>query len=95
MALGFWFNPTSGTQAGTGPFNYTEAQWRTGLAKYFADVDSIEATQVANPDVDWVTTPDGDYWYGNGPGTFAPPSVNTASAADTTTSKEGDTPVGG
>jgi hypothetical protein len=93
MALAFWFN-ASGTNS-VGPVTMTEAQWRQALAKYFLDVDSIEANQVANPDVNWVRTPDGDYWYGNGPGTFQPPASNAASAAETPTSKEGDIPVSG
>lgn len=93
MALGFWYN--SNQPGSTGPVNLTEAQWRAGVAVFFNDVDSIETKQVQNPDTDWVDTPYGQYWYGNGPGTFQPTTGGTASAAETNTVAEGDPTISG
>ncbi len=96
MAIGFWFNPSpTSPSVQQGAQALTEAQWRAGLAKYFQDVDAIETKQNGFPDTDWVDTPDGQFWIGNGPGTFAPPGAGVASAAATTTSAEGDIPVTG
>lgn len=88
----FWFNPVPGNASQA--VSMTEAQWRTALAAYFLDVDFIENTQLAGQDAKWVRTPTGDFWIGTGPGTFLPPASDAANANDTTTSAEGDMPVG-
>lgn len=92
MALAFWYAPNNA--GSNGPVAISEAQWRAALAVWFADVDSIETKQVANPDANWVDTPVGQFWFGNGPGTFQPTAGGVPSAAETVTSAEGDIPVG-
>jgi len=99
VAQSYWINcyPGHALYPGTGvsPYvNVTQQQWYQYLSKWFVDVDSLNAKQVANGDADWIDTSDGQYWFGTGPGTFSPGSPGTQGAQVTPTSSEGNPSVG-
>ena len=73
----------------TYPLQLTEAAWRAQLAKWYADVDMIEAKCLGGIDSEYVNVPDGLYWIGSSQGSFNPGSQSQVSANELTSATEG------